>query len=150
MATLDEMKAMVGTVIGTSEWMLVDQEMINKFADATGDHQFIHVNPEMAKMTPFGQTIAHGFLTLSLMPVLSAKANLPHLDGIKMGVNYGCDKLRFLAPVKSGKRIRGVFKLVAFDEKRPGQIQQMQEVSVEIEGEDKPALIAEWISQVFV
>ena len=91
MATLDEMKAMVGTVIGTSEWVLVDQEMINKFADATGDHQFIHVNPEMAKMTPFGQTIAHGFLTLSLMPVLSAKANLPHPDGIKMGVNYGCD-----------------------------------------------------------
>lgn len=150
MATLDEMKAMVGSVIGTSEWILVDQEMINKFADATGDHQFIHVNPEMAKMTPFGQTIAHGFLTLSLMPVLSAKANLPHPDGIKMGVNYGCDKLRFLSPVKSGKRIRASFKLLAFDEKRPGQIQQMQEVTVEIEGEDKPALIAEWISQVFV
>ena len=148
--TFDELKAMTGTVIGTSEWLTVDQDMINKFADATGDHQFIHVNPEMAKMTPFGQTIAHGFLTLSLMPTLSAQANLPHIDGIKMGVNYGCDKLRFLSPVKSGKRVRGVFKLTAYDEKRPGQIQQMQEVSVEIEGEDKPALIAEWISQVFV
>jgi acyl dehydratase len=150
MATLEEMKAKVGTVIGTSEWVLVDQDMINKFADATGDHQFIHVNPEMARMTPFGQTIAHGFLTLSLMPLLSAKADLPRIDGIKMGVNYGCDKLRFLSPVKSGKRVRAIFKLVAYDEKRPGQIQQMQEVTVEIEGEEKPALIAEWISQIFV
>lgn len=146
----EELLALVGKEIGVSDWTLIDQETVNKFADATGDHQFIHVNPEMAKMTPFGQTIAHGFLTLSLMPVLSAKANLPHPDGIKMGVNYGCDKLRFLSPVKSGKRIRAVFKLAAFDEKRPGQIQQMQEVTVEIEGEDKPALIAEWISQVFV
>ena len=145
-----ELATKVGEQIGTSEWILVDQDMINKFADATGDHQFIHVNPEMAKMTPFGQTIAHGFLTLSLMPLLSAKANLPHIDGIKMGVNYGCDKLRFLSPVKSGKRVRALFKLVAYDEKRPGQIQQMQEVTVEIEGEEKPALIAEWISQIFV
>jgi acyl dehydratase len=148
--TKDELLAKVGSIIGTSEWLLVDQDMINKFADATGDHQFIHVDPEAAKLTPFGQTIAHGFLTLSLMPVLSAKADLPRLDGVKMGVNYGCDKLRFLAPVKSGKRVRAHFKLAALDEKRPGQWQQMQEVSVEIEGEDKPALIAEWISQFFV
>jgi acyl dehydratase len=150
MATLDEMKAMVGETIGTSGWVLVDQDMINKFADATGDHQFIHVDVERAKLTPFGQTIAHGFLTLSLMPMLSASAKLPHLDNIKMGVNYGSDKLRFLAPVKSGKRVRAHFKLTAFEEKRPGQIQQTQEVSVEIEGEDKPALICEWISQTFV
>jgi acyl dehydratase len=150
MATIDELKGRIGSVLGTSEWVLVDQEMINKFADATGDHQFIHVNVEMAKMTPFGQTIAHGFLTLSLLPMLAAKANLPKLDNIKMGVNYGSDKLRFLAPVKSGKRVRAHFKLVDFDEKRPGQIQQMQEVTVEIEGEDKPALICEWISQTFV
>lgn len=150
MATIDEMKAMVGQTLGTSEWVLVDQDMINKFADATGDHQFIHVNAEMAKMTPFGQTIAHGFLTLSLLPMLTATAKMPHLDNIKMGVNYGSDKLRFLAPVKSGKRVRAHFKLMAFDEKRPGQIQQMQEVTVEIEGEDKPALICEWISQTFV
>jgi acyl dehydratase len=150
MATIDELKGRIGSVLGTSEWVLVDQEMINKFADATGDHQFIHVNVEMAKMTPFGQTIAHGFLTLSLLPMLAAKADLPKLDNIKMGVNYGSDKLRFLAPVKSGKRVRAHFKLVDFDEKRPGQIQQMQEVTVEIEGEDKPALICEWISQTFV
>ena len=148
--TSAELLAMVGTVIGTSDWVLVDQDMINKFADATGDHQFIHIDVEKAKMTPFGGTIAHGFLTLSLMPMLSAKADLPRLDGIKMGVNYGSDKLRFLAPVKSGKRVRAHFKLISMEEKRPGQWQQMQEVSVEIEGEDKPALICEWISQFFV
>ena len=150
MATLDEMKAMVGTVIGTSEWLLVDQDMINKFADATGDHQFIHVNPEMASMTPFGQTIAHGFLTLSLMPVLSAKANLPHPDGIKMGVNYGMNKLRFLSPVKSGKRIRGRFHLLEVTERAPGVLQSTSEITVEIEGEDKPALKTEWISLIYV
>ena len=148
--TRDELMAMVGKEIGLSEWLTVDQDMIDKFADATGDHQFIHVDPEAAKMTPFGTTIAHGFLTLSLMPVLSAKADLPRLEGIKMGVNYGSDKLRFLTPVKSGKRIRARFKLAALEEKRPGQWQQMQDVSVEIEGEDKPALICEWISQFFV
>ncbi|MEQ1548298.1 MAG: MaoC family dehydratase [Chakrabartia sp.] len=148
--TSAELIAMVGTVIGTSDWVLVDQDMINKFADATGDHQFIHIDAEKAKMTPFGGTIAHGFLTLSLMPLLSAKADLPRLDGVKMGVNYGSDKLRFLAPVKSGKRVRAHFKLISMEEKRPGQWQQMQEVSVEIEGEDKPALICEWISQFFV
>jgi acyl dehydratase len=150
MASLDELKANVGKVIGTSEWILVDQDMINRFADATGDHQFIHIDVEKAKLTPFGQTIAHGFLTLSLLPLMSASANLPRPENIKMGVNYGSDKLRFLAPVKSGKRVRGVFKLASFEEKRPGQIQQMQEVTVEIEGEDKPALICEWISQTFV
>jgi acyl dehydratase len=148
--TADELKTMVGTEIGVSDWLLVDQEMINKFADATGDHQFIHVNEEMAKMTPFGGTIAHGFLSLSLMPVLTAKANLPRLDGIKMGVNYGGNKTRFLAPVKSGKRVRGHFKLLEIDEKRPGQWQQTVEYTLEIEGETKPALIAEWISQFFV
>ncbi len=150
MATIDEMKALVGTNIGTSDWVLVDQEMINKFADSTGDHQFIHVDIEMAKNTPFGQTIAHGFLTLSLIPRLSETAKLPRLENIKMGVNYGSDKLRFLAPVKSGKRVRAHFKLASFEEKRPGQIQQMQVITVEIEGEDKPALFCEWISQTFV
>ncbi|MFN3473710.1 MAG: MaoC family dehydratase [Blastomonas sp.] len=145
-----EMQGMVGQTLGTSEWLLVDQEMINKFADATGDHQFIHVNEEMAKMTPFGGTIAHGFLTLSLFPVLMAKSDCPRVDGVKMGVNYGGNKVRFLAPVRSGKRVRGHFKLLELDEKRPGQWQQTLEFTVEIEGEDKPAVIAEWISQFFV
>jgi acyl dehydratase len=148
--SIDELKAKVGQPIGTSEWLTVSQEMIDKFADATGDHQFIHVDPEKAKLTPFGTTIAHGFLSLSLMPVLTQKADLPRLDGIKMGVNYGGNKTRFLAPVRSGKRVRGHFKLLELDEKRPGQWQQTVEYTLEIEGEDKPALIAEWISQFFV
>lgn len=124
--------------------------MINKFADATGDHQFIHINEEMAKMTPFGGTIAHGFLTLSLFPVMTAKSAMPRIEGAKMGVNYGGNKTRFLAPVRSGKKVRGHFKLLEMAEKRPGQWQQTLEFTVEIEGEDKPALIAEWISQIFV
>lgn len=145
-----EMQGMVGQTLGTSEWLLVDQDMINKFADATGDHQFIHVNEEMAKMTPFGGTIAHGFLTLSLFPVLMAKSDCPRVEGVKMGVNYGGNKVRFLAPVRSGKKVRGHFKLLELEEKRPGQWQQTLEFTVEIEGEDKPAVIAEWISQFFV
>ena len=145
-----DMQGMVGQTLGTSEWLLVDQDMINKFADATGDHQFIHVNEEMAKMTPFGGTIAHGFLTLSLFPVLMAKSDCPRVEGVKMGVNYGGNKVRFLAPVRSGKRVRGHFKLLELEEKRPGQWQQTLEFTVEIEGEDKPAVMAEWISQFFV
>jgi acyl dehydratase len=148
--TFDELNAMTGTVIGTSEWLTVDQDMINKFADATGDHQFIHIDEEKAKLTPFGGTIAHGFLTLSLMPVLTQKTDMPRMDGIKMGVNYGGNKARFLAPVRSGKRVRGHFKLLEIAEKRPGQYQQTVEYTLEIEGENKPALIAEWISQFFV
>lgn len=145
-----EMQGKVGETLGTSEWLLVDQEMINKFADATGDHQFIHVNEEMAKMTPFGGTIAHGFRTLSLFPVLMAKSDCPRVEGVKMGVNYGGNKVRFLAPVRSGKKVRGHFKLLELEEKRPGQWQQTLEFTVEIEGEDKPAVMAEWISQFFV
>ena len=140
----------VGTEIGVSDWLTVTQQMIDTFADATGDHQFIHVDPEKAKLTPFGGTIAHGFLTLSLMPQLSEKMDAPRIEGVKMGVNYGGNKTRFLAPVRSGKRVRGRFKLLELEEKRPGQWQQVMEFTVEIEGEDKPALIAEWISQFFI
>ena len=148
--TAQALAARVGQPLGVSEWVLVDQEMINKFAEATGDHQFIHVDPERAKATPFGGTIAHGFLTLSLMPLLAAKSDNPRVAGVKMGVNYGSNKLRFLAPVRAGKRVRAHFKLLELEEKRPGQWQQVLEVTVEIEGEDKPALICEWISQFFV
>lgn len=148
--TPQEMKELVGKPLGTSEWVLVDQEMINKFADATGDHQFIHIDEEKAKLTPFGGTIAHGFLTLSLFPMLMAKSDCPRPAGVKMGVNYGGNKVRFLAPVRSGKRVRAHFKLLELDEKRPGQWQQTLEFTVEIEGEEKPALMAEWISQFFV
>ena len=152
MATLtpDEMTARIGHET-VSDWVEVTQDMIDKFADATGDHQFIHVDPVRAAQTPFGGTIAHGFLTLSLMPLLSSKvADAPQLAGAKMGVNYGGNKVRFLTPVRSGSRVRGRFKLLAFEEKRPGQFQQSNEFTVEIEGQDKPALIAEWIAQVFI
>jgi len=148
--TIDEMKNRVGQET-VSEWVEVTQDMINKFAEATGDHQFIHVNPEAAAMTPFGGTIAHGFLTLSLMPLLSSKVkDAPRLDGVKMGVNYGGNKVRFITPVRSGSKVRGRFKLLEFAEKRPGQFQQTNEFTVEIEGAEKPAMIAEWMSQIFV
>lgn len=145
-----DLAAKTGETIGKSEWFEVSQERINQFAEATGDHQFIHINPEMAKMTPFGTTIAHGFLTLSLIPVLRQQSDCPRPDGVKMGVNYGGNKVRFLAPVKSGKRVRAHFKLLELVEKRPGQWQETMETTIEIEGEDKPALIAEWMSQFFV
>jgi len=146
--TPQELAAKTGEVIGVSDWFHVTQERINMFADATGDHQFIHIDEEKAKLTPFGGTIAHGFLTLSLLaPMVAA---VPQAEGVKMAVNYGFDKVRFLSPVHSGKRIRGVFKLLDLEEKRPGQWLQKVEVTVEIEGGEKPALIAEWLTQVFV
>ena len=148
--TAEEMANRIGSET-VSDWVEVTQGMIDTFAEATGDHQFIHVDPERAAMTPFGGTIAHGFLTLSLMPLLASKvADRPEIAGVKMGVNYGGNKVRFLQPVRSGKRVRGRFKLLSFDEKRPGQWQQTNEFTVEIEGENKPAMIAEWISQIFV
>ena len=147
---VEDYRALVGTETGVSEWVTVTQAMIDTFADATGDHQFIHVDPARAAETPFGGTIAHGFLTLSLLPMLAGKTDGPTVAGVKMGVNYGGNKVRFLAPVRSGKRVRGRFKLLELAEKRPGQWQQTLEFTVEIEGEDKPALVAEWISQFFI
>ena len=148
--TPQEIAARTGEVIGTSQWAEMSQERINQFADATGDHQFIHINEEAAKMTPFGGTIAHGFLTLSMIPYLSANSDMPKVEGVKMGVNYGGNKTRFISPVRSGKRIRGHWKLLEMVEKRPGQWQQTVEITIEIEGEDKPALICEWITMFFV
>ena len=148
--TPQELQAKVGEEVGVSDWLEVSQERINKFAEATGDFQFIHVDEEKAKLTPFGGTIAHGFLTLSMIPYLSANSDLPKVEGVKMGVNYGGNKTRFISPVRSGKRIRGHWKLLELIEKRPGQWQQTHEITIEIEGEDKPALITEWIMQFFV
>lgn len=146
----DEFRALDGTEIGVSDWVLIDQERIDRFAEATGDFQFIHVDPELAKQTPFGSTIAHGFLTLSLFPMLAQAADLPLPAGMKMGVNYGGNRTRFLAPVKSGKRVRGRFKQLGYEAKGPGQFQHTMEYVVEIEGEDKPALMAEWVTLYFV
>lgn len=147
--TLEELKGEVGKEIGVSSWIDVDQSRIDVFADVTIDHQFIHVDPEKAKMTPFGGTIAHGFLTLSLLSAMVYEAG-PRLKGVAMGVNYGFDKIRFLSPVRSGSRVRGRFTLMELSEDRPGEITYKQAVSVEIEGSDKPALIAEWIGRVYM
>ena len=147
--SVQQMAESVGTE-RVSGWVEVTQGMIDQFAEATGDHQFIHVNPEMAAKTPFGGTIAHGFLSLSLMPMLAAKTGAPGIEGAKMGVNYGGNKVRFMQPVRSGKRVRGRFKLLKFTERKPGVWEQVQEYVLEIEGEEKPALIAEWIALVYV
>lgn len=146
-ASIDEIRGKVGAEIGVSDWILVDQERIDAFAAATQDRQFIHVDPEAAARTPFGGTIAHGFLTLSLLSRMAADVML-RPEGVKMGVNYGLDRVRFLAPVRSGRRVRGRFTLKSIEEKRPGQWQFLHAVTVEIEGEDKPALLADWIGLI--
>ena len=148
--TPTELQARVGEEIGVSDWLTVDQAMIDAFAEATGDHQFIHVDPVRAAETPFGTTIAHGFLTLSLFPRLFASSGSRAPAGVKMSVNYGGERVRFMAPVPSGSRVRGRFKLLKMEEKRPGQWQQEVEYTAEIEGGTKPALVAHWISQFFV
>jgi len=147
-ATLDEIRARVGSEVGVSSWLTMDQTRINEFADATEDRQFIHVDLEAAAMTPFGGTIAHGFLTLSLLSRMAAEAMLIP-DGVKMAVNYGLDRVRFLSPVKSGRRVRGRFTLDSIEEKAPGQWLLRHIVTVEIEGEDKPALTAVWLGLMF-
>jgi acyl dehydratase len=147
-ATLDEIRGRIGQDVGVSGWLTVGQERITAFADATEDRQFIHVDPEAAGRTPFGGTIAHGFLTLSLLSRMAADTILLP-DTTKMVVNYGLDRVRFLAPVRSGKRIRGRFSLDCVEEKAPGQILLRHIVTVEIEGEDKPALSAVWLTLLF-
>lgn len=149
MITLEQQVAAIGTE-RVSEWLEVSQEMIDKFADATGDHQFIHVDPVRAAQTPFGGTIAHGFLTLSLMSVLAARTDAPSIEGMTMTVNYGGNKTRFMSPVRSGSRVRGRFKLLKFVERKPGVWEQTTQYTLEIEGEERPAVIAEWISLIYV
>src|SRR3954470_12423033 len=131
-ASIEDIQSNVGSEVGLSDWILVDQARIDAFAEVTEDPQFIHIDPEAAAKTPFGGTIAHGFLTLSLLSRMAADA-MPRPAGVKMGVNYGFERVRFMAPVRSGKRIRGRFTLVRFEEKRPGQYQFVHNVTVEIE-----------------
>lgn len=144
-----DLHALIGTETGVSSWIEIDQARIDAFADVTNDHQFIHVNPELAKQTPFGTTIAHGFLTLSLASGMSYEA-LPALEGVVMGVNYGFDKLRFLAPVPVNSKVRGRFKLLSVEDKGNGRWLVKHELTVEIEGGEKPALIAEWLAMHMV
>ena len=148
-ASLDDIRARIGQPIGTSDWIEVTQDRIDAFAEATEDRQFIHLDPVLAAQTPFGGTIAHGFLSLSLLSRMAADVMLIP-DTTTMAVNYGLDRVRFLAPVKSGKRVRGHFTLDSAAEKAPGQLLARHTVSVEIEGEAKPALTAQWLGLLFV
>jgi acyl dehydratase len=146
---IEDLKGMVGSRIGTSDWVEVGQDRIDAFADATIDHEPIHVDPVAARDLGFGGTIAHGFLSLSLLAPFY-NSGYPKLDRRTMGLNYGLNRVRFLAPVRSGKRVRGHFTLIDLKEREPGTYQITSEVSVEIEGEDKPALVAEWITFVAI
>ncbi len=138
---------LVGSEIGVSDWMTIDQDRVNQFADATDDHQWIHVDPDMAKAGPFGGTIAHGFLTLSLVVTLAGQVDLD-LGSPKMGINYGLEKVRFPAPVPVGSRIRARVKLVSVAEVSGG-LQVNRLVTIEVEGEDKPAMVAETVSRAY-
>jgi acyl dehydratase len=146
MASVEDMKAMIGEELGVGDWVEVKQDRINTFADATGDHQWIHVDEERAKQGPFGQTIAHGYLTLSLIPSLGGGGL--GLDGVRMGVNYGLDRVRFVTPVKAGSRVRARRKLLDVTEGE-GFVQMKVEVTVEIDGEAKPACVAETLSRAY-
>ncbi len=143
--TLEHLLSQIGNSKLTSDWALLDQYRINAFAEVTEDHQFIHVDEEAAKKTPFGGTIAHGFLTLSMLAKLGEGATYI-LEGIQAGVNYGFNKVRFINPVRAGKRIRGNFSLIGHKETGPGTHLLTYQVEVEIEGEEKPALVAEWVT----
>ncbi len=145
MITPKDLEAMLGKEIGISRWFLMDQERIGLFADVTEDQQFIHIDPERAKTSPFGGTIAHGFLTLSMLSVM-AEGAVPLVEGLIHSVNYGFDRIRFISPVSSGKRIRGRFQLIAVN-LGAGEITQTLKVTIEIEGSDKPALVAEWVTR---
>ena len=144
-ATPRELLAAVGKPLGASDWLEIRQDRIDGFADATGDHQWIHVDPERAKRGPFGMTIAHGYLTLSLVNCFLPQ--IVEVRGVSMGVNYGCDKVRFPAPVPVGSRVRGVGQLVAAEEVKGGAVQATVRVTVEVEGAERPACVVDTISR---
>jgi acyl dehydratase len=144
--SIEELKGQIGQEIGLSKWFEISQADINAFADLTHDHQFIHVDPEKAKMTPFGGTIAHGFFTVSMLSAFAIDA-LPAVKNRTMGVNYGFDKLRMMSPVKSGAKVRGRFVLKGLESKSPQQHQLVYGVTVEIEGGDKPACVIDSLSR---
>ena len=146
-ATLDALRAAVGTELGVSDWIRIEQEQVDQFASATGDHQWIHTDPERAAAGPFGTTIAHGFLTLSLLPVIGD--SVIQVDGVRMGVNYGTNRVRFPAPVPVGSRVRGHVELVEVSDV-PGGVQIVTKVTIEREGGEKPVCVAESVSRLFV
>jgi acyl dehydratase len=143
----DALRAAVGEHTGYSDWHVITQEQINLFADATGDHQWIHVDPEKAAQGPFGSTIAHGYLTLSLIPMLAAEVS--RVDGAKMGVNYGSNKVRFPAPVPVGSKVRASVKLLSVEDVPGGGVQVVNEFTLELEGGEKPCCVAEIVSRIY-
>ena len=149
--TVAELKELIGQEIGVSEWLEITQERVNEFADATGDHQYIHVDPERAKTAFFGGTVAHGYLTLSLIPYLGSKraSGIKISLGGRMGVNYGLNRVRFVSPVRVGKRIRMRSKLVNVEEIGDRAVQMTSEQTIEVEGEEKPACIAETLGRTY-
>ena len=148
--SLEAYQALVGQEIGVSSWHVIDQPRIDAFANTTEDHQFIHVDPERARAeTAFGTTIAHGFLTMSMMSVMSYEV-MPAISGTTMGVNYGLDKVRFLNPVRAGKRVRAHCEILTVDRKDANRFLVKQAVTVEIEGEETPAVYAEWLGMSII
>lgn len=148
-ATRESLPQFVGTDLKTTDWLTVGQQQIDLFAEATRDHQFIHVDPERAAKTPFGSTIAHGFLSLSMLSYFAETFGIA-VEGAYMGINYGFDKVRFIAPVKVNSRIRAHARLASCEEKNQGQFMLKFDVTIEIEGEEKPALKAEWLTMQMV
>ncbi len=147
--SLEKFKQLIGQDNGTTDWIVIDQEKINRFADVTEDHQWIHVDMEKAKQGPFGTPIAHGFLTLSLVPVFSYAGKYA-IEGAKMSINYGLNKVRFINPVKVGSRVRSKMVITAVEEKKPNQILVTNTHTIEIEGEEKPACVAEALGMIFM
>lgn len=143
--SIEDFKNSAGTELGPSDWLLIDQERINRFADATDDHQFIHVDPEKAAETPFGSTIAHGFLSLSILPHFLSQI-MPIPDGIVMGINYGTDRVRFSQPVKVDTRVRARARIEKVNAKSGGQFMVKTRVTLEIENRQRPAVVADILS----
>ena len=150
MVNAKNLKDFLEKEVGLTDWIEIDQDRINKFAEATGDFQYIHVDKDRAAETPFGTTIAHGFLTLSLLSKLSSMNGGIKLENAVMGINYGLDKVRFVNPVRVNSKIRARFKLIGAEEKKPKHFLLKHNVTVEIEGEEKPALIAEWLGMTVI
>lgn len=144
--TRDTLNEHIGDEVGVSPWTDISQDRVNAFAEVTIDPQFIHIDPERAAMTPFGGTVAHGFLVLSMLSYFSGNGMGVSMEGAEMGINYGIDNLRFISPVPVGKRIRGRSRLLAAEETKPGQFRFRQQVTVEIENQAKAALVGEWLT----
>ncbi|GAA5169922.1 MaoC family dehydratase [Pseudonocardia eucalypti] len=145
---VDELKAAIGDELGVSEWLTIDQERINRFADATGDHQWIHVDAERAARGPFGKTIAHGFLTVSLIPLFNQQVF--KVENIKMGINYGLNKVRFTSPVPVGSRLRARYEVLSVEDVGGGGVQVANKVTIELEGSERPACVAETLSRYYL